>query len=847
GAVVASAGPLTVPAGGTATVGLTLPRAAWAADGLVATAIAEAECRPEDDALALGPPPTADDLDDDGLDDVCDGCVVPEEEVCDGVDNDCDGLTDAGDEDLTLTACDQQLGVCAGATHLADACQGGQWIACDASDYALVAGAAGYTPGADACDGADNDCDGLTDALDGDLTPTPCAMQQGVCAGATRPATRCADGAWLDCEGADYAAHDARFAADDATCDGVDDDCDGAADDDFVGVETSCGVGACARSGQTRCAEGDVVDDCVAGAAATEVCDGVDNDCDGQTDAHDDDLALPLCALQQGPCLGAHTIAALCADGAWSPCTGDVYRAHDDRYDPLDASCDGVDNDCDGEADQGFGSHATSCGVGACAGNVGVETCVAGAKHDSCDQLAGALAETCDGVDDDCDGNTDEDGVGGSVCPPLETDVVCPAAFVASGDVAFTFSNPAAAGTRFACRVDDGEWVDCSDGTFTATDLAGGEHTFAVRAVDGAGHVDETPASCAFTVDPSVPDTAITSGPADPSVAGADASFAFEATGGGEHVGFECRIDGGAWAACGDGSAVYSGLGEGEHTVAVRACNADTGACDATPAVWTWTVVDFICEEPLVLVCEPTLAVSTGSQTCAWAGAVKATLTRDCAEAEALTAEQGVFPLGDTTVAFTAGEGEAAARCETVVTVADATDPVVDCGGWNPATLTAHPTATDNCAVAELALGALACEVRRDGAAPIPLVPCPAEIHGDAVSATEGAGVAFWLTWEATASDASGNTATRRCEVPIDLDSDGDGVVDSADVCPLIPDADQADGDGDGLGDLCDPDDGDTLIVEGGGGCAGGGGSGAPWALALAALAWGLARRRARR
>jgi hypothetical protein len=44
------------------------------------------------------------------------------------------------------------------------------------------------------------------------------------------------------------------------------------------------------------------------------------------------------------------------------------------------------------------------------------------------------------------------------------------------------------------------------------------------------------------------------------------------------------------------------------------------------------------------------------------------------------------------------------------------------------------------------------------------------------------------------------------------LDSDGDGVPDLAigagpDNCPLNPNPGQADADGDGLGDVCDPDD----------------------------------------
>ena len=115
--------------------------------------------------------------------------------------------------------------------------------------------------------------------------------------------------------------------------------------------------------------------------------------------------------------------------------------------------------------------------------------------------------------------------------------------------------------------------------------LAEGAHTFQVRATDPAGNTDASPASHAWTIDTTAPDTSITSSPPDPTSDPA-ASFDFSASEGGSS--FECSLDGGAFAAC-TSPEDYAGLAEGAHTFQVRATD-PAGNTDASPASHAWTI-----------------------------------------------------------------------------------------------------------------------------------------------------------------------------------------------------------------------------------------------------------------
>lgn len=113
-------------------------------------------------------------------------------------------------------------------------------------------------------------------------------------------------------------------------CNGVDDDCNGAVDD---GLETlSCGVGACAQTVAT-CVNG-TPQQCTPGNPSPEVCNGIDDNCNGSTD---EDLGTLSCGV--GACM--RTVAA-CANGLPQQCTPGTPES-------VDTPGNGIDEDCDGE------------------------------------------------------------------------------------------------------------------------------------------------------------------------------------------------------------------------------------------------------------------------------------------------------------------------------------------------------------------------------------------------------------------------------------------------------------------------------------------------------------------
>ena len=166
---------------------------------------------------------------------------------------------------------------------------------------------------------------------------------------------------------------------------------------------------------------------------------------------------------------------------------------------------------------------------------------------------------------------------------PAETFLLSgPPPLTSASWASFTFGASEAA--SFQCSLDGVAFVACSSPS-THNGLQNGSHSFAVRAVDLAGNVDQTPAASAWTIDTVAPETTITSGPSG-TVASGSASFSFAAS---EAASFQCSLDGAAFSACGS-PVGYAHLQDGEHVFLARAIDL-AGNTDSTPASRSWVVV----------------------------------------------------------------------------------------------------------------------------------------------------------------------------------------------------------------------------------------------------------------
>jgi len=298
-------------------------------------------------------------------------------EICNGLDDDCNGVQDDVAPDLVQLQRDvMHCGQCGNrceAPNASPRCEDGVCGFVCAPGWNDVDGDAANgceiqcvitNGGVEICDYADNDCDtDVDEGFDLDFDPDNCGECGRVCA--------------------------------------------------LPGVaEHRCEIGDCLT---VRCApgfqdlNGEPADGCeypcMAVAEDQEFCNGFDDDCDGLLDENDPDLAPPpFACAHHGVCAG---VQPLCNEGQW-----DCPYPEAPLYSPeRETLCDNRDNDCDGEVDEDYPGKGEDCwrGHGVCAG-FGVWECSPDGRSLRCTASGHperATVEACNGLDDDCDGRID--------------------------------------------------------------------------------------------------------------------------------------------------------------------------------------------------------------------------------------------------------------------------------------------------------------------------------------------------------------------------------------------------------------------------------------------------------
>lgn len=350
-------------------------------------------------------------------------------EVCNGIDDDCDGNIDDG---LTFTTYyadadndnygddNDFVSTCDGITPVGYVAVGGD---CDDANPAINPGAS------EVCNGVDDDCDGSID--DGLTFLTYYVDNDNDSYGTTVLGSFCsapANGALVDGDCNDAVATINPGAPE--QCNNIDDDCDGTIDD---GVTTSTWYAD---------ADGDgfgnplvTVDDCAQPTGyvlndddcddtnedvnpdAIEVCNSIDDDCDGTIDEDGTNIFYADNDDDGYGDITNTTLACFAPDG-YVAVAGDCDDNNMNINPGASESCNGIDDNCNGFIDEGVLNTYYADSDGDTYGDPSVSTtgCTApvgyvgndGDCDDDNSAINPAAAEQCNNIDDNCDGNIDE-------------------------------------------------------------------------------------------------------------------------------------------------------------------------------------------------------------------------------------------------------------------------------------------------------------------------------------------------------------------------------------------------------------------------------------------------------
>jgi hypothetical protein len=218
----------------------------------------------------------------------------------------------------------------------------GGWSGCTAT-----------TAGTEVCDGADNDCDQL---IDDGVSGSACSITVagvGTCAG-----VQVCNGSSFSCQGPTPAME---------SCNYLDDNCNGTPDETWPTLSNVCsaGIGSCTRFGVIRCnpAGNGIECSAVMGAPMTELCNGLDDDCNNMTDE-------PF--KTGGTALGASCTAGVgaCVRQGNYVCngSGSATQCSVTPGPTATEACNLVDDDCDSKVDENYKNLSgqydkdTSCG-----------------------------------------------------------------------------------------------------------------------------------------------------------------------------------------------------------------------------------------------------------------------------------------------------------------------------------------------------------------------------------------------------------------------------------------------------------------------------------------------------